>query len=304
MTRVASSTLLSAYEDFLRLRAGASDHTVRAYLGDLTAFAAFAYPDHPVDRALGGATLTDARAWLADMAPRHSRASVARRGSTVRSFYRWATDEGYLDANPVARLATARAAQVLPEVLTASQAARLLATAKEHAAAGDARAVRDWAALELLYATGMRVSELCGLNLGDCDLAQRLVRVVGKGNKERVVPFGAPAANAVAVWCQTGRPQWVSAQTGSALFLSARGLRVDPRQLRESLHRLCRDAQVPDIAPHGLRHSAATHLLDNGADLRSVQEVLGHSSLTTTQRYTHISTERLRSAFHHAHPRA
>ncbi|MDD9206178.1 tyrosine-type recombinase/integrase, partial [Georgenia sp. 10Sc9-8] len=164
--------------------------------------------------------------------------------------------------------------------------------------------LRDWAALELLYATGVRVSELVGIDLGDLDLGERTVRVLGKGAKERVVPFGAPAARAVEAWSAHGRPALVGPRTGAALLLGARGGRLDPRTLRGVLHRLTAVAGVRDLAPHGLRHSAATHLLAGGSDLRTVQEVLGHASLGTTQRYTHITPERLRAAYSQAHPRA
>ena len=159
--------------------------------------------------------------------------------------------------------------------------------------------------VELLYASGIRVSELVGLDLDDVDASTRTLRVLGKGDKERTVPYGVPAQRAVDTWLARGRPQLVTPASGPALLLGRRGGRVDPRQVREVVHRLL--AQVPDapdLGPHGLRHSAATHLLDGGADLRVVQELLGHSSLATTQIYTHVSVDRLRTAYRQAHPRA
>jgi len=165
--------------------------------------------------------------------------------------------------------------------------------------------LRDTAIMELLYATGIRVSELCGLDVGDVDLARRTIRVLGKGAKERVVPYGIPAGRAVTRWHKDGRPELAAPMFGSALFLGARGRRLDPRTARRVVHaRIAAAWPVPDMGPHGLRHTAATHLLEGGADLRSVQEMLGHSSLATTQIYTHVSIERLVSAYRQAHPRA
>jgi integrase/recombinase XerC len=165
--------------------------------------------------------------------------------------------------------------------------------------------LRDRVALELLYATGVRVGELCGLDLDDVDTARRVVRVLGKGRKERVVPYGVPAQRALDAWLTSGRPRWAGAASGAALLLGARGGRVDPRTVRALVHsRLAAVPGAPDLGPHGLRHSAATHLLEGGADLRSVQELLGHATLATTQIYTHVSIERLRTSYERAHPRA
>ena len=172
--------------------------------------------------------------------------------------------------------------------------------------------LRDAAIMELLYATGIRVSELCGLDPGDLDLSRRTVRVLGKRSKERVVPVGIPAVQAVLTWLERGRPAVTKAQDGAArpasgmaLFLGAKGGRIDPRTVRRVVHaRIAAAGSVPDTGPHGLRHTAATHLLEGGADLRSVQEILGHASLATTQIYTHVSIDRLISVYRQAHPRA
>ena len=212
-----------------------------------------------------------------------------------------------------ARLASPSVPKPLPTVLSGEQAQALMSTAAAPTTGVDepaevppgfgALAVRDLAMIELLYATGMRVGELCGLDLGAVDRGQRVARVFGKGAKERIVPFGVPADAALADWLAV-RDEVAQPAAGSALFVGARGRRIDPRTVRDVVARLARQAGVPVIGPHGLRHSAATHVLEGGADLRSVQELLGHSSLATTQRYTHISVERLRAAFDQAHPRA
>jgi integrase/recombinase XerC len=166
-------------------------------------------------------------------------------------------------------------------------------------------ACRDHALLELLYGTGIRVGELVGLDIDDVDRERRVVRVLGKGGRQRTVPFGVPAGRAVDAWIERGRPALARAGSGRALFLGSRGGRLDQRAARAVVHRRLADVPgAPDLGPHGLRHSAATHLVEGGADLRSVQEILGHASLTTTQLYTHVSVDRLRRTFDQAHPRA
>lgn len=315
--------LIALFEGYLRHQRGLSENTVRAYRGDLTHLAAFVThgadavqavsADAPedeadgfdADAALESVELQDLRAWLAAMAGAGlSRTTLARRGAAVRAFYAWAHKADHVDHNPALRLASARAASTLPTVMSPADVVTLLSVAQTRCDDGDPLHLRDWAAAELLYATGMRVGELAGVDLADIDLDERLVRVLGKGNKERVVPFGVPAARAVRAWVSQGRPQVVSDETDSALLLGRRGGRAGQRQIRDAIHDLCRAAGVPEIAPHALRHSAATHLLTGGSDLRSVQEVLGHASLNTTQRYTHVSAERLRATYQLAHPRA
>ncbi|VEG26930.1 tyrosine recombinase XerC [Actinomyces howellii] len=308
--------LVDAWRGYLALQRGLSAHTVRAYLGDLEDLLTFIgvdeQPEAPVGPALAGLDLAVLRAWLAEQAGRgRGRATIARRAAAVRTFSTWAHRTGLLAQDPAARLRSPRADNRLPGVLTAEQAAALLAAAgrrvTEAAAspdgAGHALAVRNLAVLELLYATGVRVSELCGLDLGDLDPSRRTLTVVGKGDKERTVPYGAPAARALEAWLEV-RGTLAGPRAGAALFLGARGGRLDPRAAREVVHRAALDSGVPDLGPHGLRHSAATHVLDGGADLRSVQELLGHASLATTQRYTHVSAERLRAAYAQAFPRA
>jgi integrase/recombinase XerC len=227
--------------------------------------------------------------------------SLARVLSGWRAFYRFAIDhEPSIKDNPCAGLKAPRSSRHLPAVLSPDEAVRLVAIADE-----DVLAVRDRALLELAYSSGLRVSELAGLELAALDLAEGEVRVLGKGAKERTVPYGLAAERALEEWLRNGRPLLARNCSGAALLLGARGGRLDQRAVRSIVHaRVGAVPGAPDLGPHGLRHSAATHLLDGGADLRSVQELLGHASLATTQIYTHVSVERLRQTYRQAHPRA
>lgn len=296
--------VVAGYERHLRSERGRSPHTVRGYLADLHDLA-----DRLTDTGVTSwpdVTLADLRSWLADLdAAGASRATLARRSAAARGFFAWAQRVGQIPANPAVRLVAPKRIKALPEVLRQDQAARLLDLAAVAADDADPVHLRDRAMLELLYASGVRVAELVGLDIDDVDRADRVMRVVGKGDKERTVPFGRPAADALDTWLQAGRPRLVVDGSGPALFLGARGRRVDPRVVREVVHRLLRQTPgAPDLGPHGLRHSAATHLVEGGADIRLVQELLGHASLATTQVYTHVSVERLRRSFVQAHPRA
>lgn len=304
----ASRDLVRAFGDHLELERGRSVHTRRAYESDLLALSAYL---RGRDADLEQAELADLRAWLGELSREGAaRSTLARRTAAVHSFYRWAVRAGHLSADPSLRLAAPRRERHLPQVVSAPDAARVLdalsdAAATEGAAAPDPLALRDRAMVELLYATGIRVGELVGLDLDDIDDDTRTIRVLGKGAKERVVPYGVPARDALEQWRCRGRPALLTEASGPALFLGRRGRRVDPRQVRTVVHRaLAAVPDAPDAGPHGLRHSAATHLLDGGADLRVVQELLGHSTLATTQLYTHVSVERLRRSYEQAHPRA
>jgi integrase/recombinase XerC len=250
--------------------------------------------------------LATLRSWLAKQQTLgKSRATLSRRATAVRVFTAWALRAGRAPADPGALLASPRVGRTLPTVLRVDEARGLLDAVSGAAADGGPVALRDVAILELLYATGIRVGELCGLDVADVDRARRLVRVFGKGRKERSVPFGRPADRALDDWVSRGRPVLAVSASGPALFLGARGRRIDQRAVRSMVHsRLGAVAGSPDLGPHGLRHSAATHLLEGGADLRSVQELLGHASLATTQLYTHVTSDRLRKAYRQAHPRA
>lgn len=292
-----------AFALHLRAQRGLSENTVRAYLGDLEDLAGYARRHGVAD--LTGVDLTVLRGWLAAMATaERSRATLARRGAAARTFFAWAARTGRVAQDPALRLASARPASHLPTVLDQGSAAALLDTARVRADDGDPVHLRDWAALELLYATGARVGELCGADVDDLDLATRTIRLTGKGDKQRVVPVGELAVEAVEAWLTRGRPALATETSGPALLLGRRGGRADQRQLRAAVHDVSAAAGVSDVAPHALRHSAATHLLEGGSDLRSVQEVLGHASLSTTQRYTHVTADRLRASFEQAHPRA
>jgi integrase/recombinase XerC len=277
-----------------------SPHTVRAYLADVVSLL-----DHAVrmgSRQVGDLQIGILRSWLAKQRTLGAaRASLARRAASARVFTAWAHREGLLAGDVGAQLATPKAQRTLPSVLRADQAAALVTAPGDEASPV---LLRDRAVLELLYATGIRVSELCGLDLGDLDRSRRVVRVLGKGAKERTVPYGLPADEAVDDWLRLGRPSLRGPDSGWALLLGARGGRLNPTVVRRLVAGYARAAGIPATSPHGLRHSAATHLLEGGADLRAVQELLGHASLSTTQIYTHVSLDRLRSAYRQAHPRA
>jgi integrase/recombinase XerC len=298
-----SPELVAARDAFARhlsLELGRSAHTVRGYLADLTDLLEHAAAAGVT--SLRGLDLAVLRSWLAGAHGRGvARATLARRGSAVRTFTAWAVRAGLLEHDPGALLATPKARRTLPDVLQHDEVAHLLDQVD-----GDAvEDRRDRLVLELLYATGVRVAELCRLDVDHVDRERRAVRVVGKGDKERTVPYGLPADRALERWLVRGRPHWATGASGAALLLGRRGGRLDVRTARALVHRRLRAVPgAPDLGPHGLRHTAATHLLEGGADLRSVQELLGHATLATTQVYTHVSVERLRTTYERAHPRA
>ncbi len=295
-------TAVDEYVGYLRYERGLSENTIRAYKGDLARLSDVA--DSLAIPSPAGLTLSVLRRWLALERAAASDKTVARRVASVRTFTAWAQRSGHIAEDPGALLASPKVSRTLPAVLRQDQAVTLLDAAAVRADDADPQHIRDFAVLELLYATGIRVGECVGLDVAGLDRRNRTVRVLGKGNKERVVPFGAPAARALEAWLDA-RGLLVNAKSGDALFLGARGARIDQRMVRTVLQRLLRHLpDVPEISPHGLRHSAATHVLEGGADLRYVQELLGHASLATTQLYTHVSFERLQKTFEQAHPRA
>ena len=298
------ATALAAYERHLRAERNLAEHTVRAYVGDVLGLLRHASAlGHTDLRSLDLRTL---RSWLANQQTLgKARSTMARRATAVRVFTAWAQRTGRADVDPGAALGTPKAHKPLPPALNAGEARALLEAAAVRADDGSAVGARDVAILELLYATGIRVGELCGLDVDDVDRGRRVVRVFGKGRKERTVPYGVPADRAIETWLESGRPRLLVTGAGPAMFLGARGRRIDQRAVRTLVHqRLAEVPEAPDMGPHGLRHTAATHLLEGGADLRTVQEMLGHASLSTTQIYTHVTTERLRQAYRLAHPRA
>ncbi|MFR0555669.1 tyrosine recombinase XerC [Pseudoscardovia radai] len=361
---------LDSFLKYLRVNRGLSRNTIRSYRSDISACLDILARRGIAH--LDDATLDDLRDWIGHESRTHEKSSMARKIVAVRAFFGFCSLRGITSSDPAESLTTPKLAAPLPTVLTEDQARVMLDDADRRAEAdagagttvgatgGTAGApsradgatvdwdaadisdeaarkraaleLRDAAIVEVLYATGMRVAELVALDIDDIDDAQRTMRVTGKGNKTRVVPFGAPARRALDAWLERGRPEILrsarAARGGArgavrkprgaagaspdasassdnrAVFLGARGGRLNQRQAREVVHRLAQEAGVPDIAPHALRHSAATHLLDGGADLREVQEMLGHSSLRTTQRYTHVSMERLVETYRQAFPRA
>lgn len=298
--------LISDYADHLRLVQGRSAATITAYTSDLKQCLKC------VESAAGTIsttamlkekfTLGACRRWLGILAEGGaSRASLARRATSVRGFSTWAVAQGYLDGDVGARLAAPSAQRTLPEVLSVSTISAML---QDVPAANEVEYSRNRAMLELLYSAGIRVGELVALNTqAAADVGAGRLRVTGKGNKQRIVPVGQPAAQAIAHWLEEGRPHWETPASGDALFLGRRGGRIDQRQVRRVVQAAARVVGAPPTSPHAMRHSAATHMVDGGADLRMVQEMLGHSSLATTQIYTHVSIARLKDAVHMAHPR-
>jgi len=335
---------LAAFERHLAAERGLSAHTVRAYLGDIGSLLEHACQHGLIDLAgLDIGVIRGWLAAM--HAAGRARTTLARRAASARTFTAFASSRGWLASDPGPLLGTPKAQRHLPQVLAADQVAAILDVAGNDRPGGGrpgggraghpvpvhdhgefegfshpkpsvimecgpdpvaaALGWRDSAIMELLYASALRVSELCGIDIGEIDDEHSTVRVLGKGNKERTVPVGAPAARAVRQWQHHGRPLLVTGRSGHALFLGARGGRLDPRTARRVVHaRIAAVPAAPDTGPHGLRHSAATHMLEGGADLRSVQEFLGHASLASTQIYTHVSVERLLAAYRQAHPRA
>jgi integrase/recombinase XerC len=296
--------VLGDYERHLRAERDLAPHTVTAYTTDIAGLL-----DHAARLGVTDVRQIDLRtlrSWLAKQQTLgRSRTTLARRATAARVFTAWLARTGRTDIDAGSALGAPKPHRTLPAVLRADEARALIDAATGLADDGSPVGLRDVAMLELLYATGIRVGELVGLDVADVDHDRDLLRVLGKGRKERSVPFGRPAARALERWLRHGRPAIAAEGAGGALFLGARGRRIDQRAVRRLVHQRLADVPgAPDMGPHGLRHTAATHLLEGGADLRSVQELLGHASLATTQRYTHVTTERLRRAYRQAHPRA
>lgn len=294
-----------AYAQHLSRVRRLSPATVRAYAADLRDLSA-TVPGVP----LAEVDLEALREWLWQATQRgDARSTLARRTAAARGFFAWATEDGLVSADPSLRLVAPKRGRTLPKVATVEGVRGMLDGLATRAAAGDPVELRDHAMLEVLYGAAVRVSELTGLDRDDVDLDRATVRVLGKGSKERVVPFGTPARRAIEAYLSRGRPALVAraagAEPGAALFLGTRGGRIAPRAVYDVVAReLGGVLGTAAVGPHALRHSAATHLLDGGADLRAVQELLGHASLGTTQIYTHVSSERLAATYRLAHPRA
>lgn len=303
-TDAAIRPIISRYLQYLALELGRSDNTAKAYRKDLDNLAEFV-------ETLGCLQLSDIgimelRGWLADQRNAGlTTATIARRGTAARTFFAWATNQKYLTEDPAATLVIPKVSKKLPNVLQQNQAVEVLELAQLRADDNSPTHIRDLAILELLYATAIRVGELVGLDLDDIDQTRRTIRVTGKGSKQRVVPYGLFADTALKEYLKSSRNELVNNSSGMAVFLGSRGKRIDQRVVRTMVSQvLASITGLPELSPHGFRHSAATHLIEGGADIRTVQEILGHASLSTTQLYTHVSMERLRAVFEQAHPRA
>ncbi|WP_190265057.1 MULTISPECIES: tyrosine recombinase XerC [Glutamicibacter] len=323
-----TSTALSAkfaepvadYLEYLQRERGRSANTLRAYDVDLRNLGQF-LQHQSQDPSLKQITVEMLRDWLAQLHEAQvSRTTLARRISAVKNFFAWALKQQLIDTDPALRLAAPKKERRLPHVLQPSQIDRLLSEKTEvTAGAGDSEsaaesvpdarsqavAARDKVIAELLYASGLRISELVALDVDDIDFERRTLKVLGKGNKERVVPFGKPAERVIIAWIRSHRKVLARQEAKGALLVGVRGARLNVRQAREVISKALESlGDTAASGPHALRHTVATHLLDGGADLRAVQEFLGHASLATTQLYTHVSVDRLRQSYRQAHPRA
>jgi integrase/recombinase XerC len=297
--------LIAAFTRHLEVERSLSVHTIRAYIGDLESL--LNHLDTIGVTDISQLELVHLRSWLANQQVKGgARTTLSRRAVSVRLFTKWAVKNKYLARDVAATLATPKGHRTLPEVLDIADAKTAMDSLATRASEEETPiSLRDVAMVELLYATGARVAELCGLDVSDIDYDRQTIRVLGKGNKERTIPLGNPAMKALNVWLKEGRDSIKNSLSGNAVFLGARGKRIDQRTVRTVVYNALQAIEgIERMGPHALRHSAATHLLEGGADLRTVQEILGHASLATTQIYTHVSTERLQKAFKQAHPRA
>jgi len=298
-----SSELIAQYEEHLVLVRNLAENSIKGYVSDLESFLKHMEKLH-IDE-FSQLELTHIRSWLAELQGAGvARSTMARRIVSIRAFTYWAASQGWLKSDLGAELAIPKPHRTLPEVLDLTDTETVLASMQMRVDEEPTPlTIRDLAMIEVLYATGIRVSELCGLDLRSIDESRNTLRVMGKGSKERVVPMGVPAVQALNNYLANARPALATEKSGSAVFLGSRGSRIDQRTVREVVYEAMA-AVGSKMGPHGLRHTAATHLLEGGADLRTVQEILGHSSLSTTQIYTHVSPDRLQKAFDNAHPRA
>ncbi len=278
---------------------GVAENTLKAYASDIADLIGFLGDTKQV------IDLESIRSWLYRVLEAGaSKATLARKTSSIKGFTAWLFENKDLESDPGIRLRSPKLDRPLPKVATESALAEVFERLKASATEDSPVGIMTLCVMELLYATGMRVSELAGIDLQDIDHARTLIRVTGKGDKQRMLPYGANAKSALDAWLKHGRPKFEVESSPNSLLLSSRGGRVGVRQLYDAVAKQLAQTNTGSAGPHTLRHSAATHLLDHGADLRAVQEILGHASLATTQIYTHVSIERLRASFEQAHPRA
>lgn len=300
---VSFDRALAEYSVHLGSAKGYSPNTVKGYLADMHDLCE-SMSLEPND-SVTSLDLEILREWLWKVSEKGaSKATIARKSAAARSFSSWLHKSGHLTQDPGLRLRSPKAARTLPKVVSRESLQQVFSRLSTKATIDNPSGLRDLAVVELLYATGARVSELVSLDLGSVDFSRNIVRLMGKGSKERMVPFGQPARDALDNWMQLGRREFANDRSSAALFLNSRGQRVGVRQVYSLVAGLLQETATGAAGPHALRHSAATHLLDGGADLRAVQELLGHASLGTTQIYTHVSIERLRDGYRNAHPRA
>jgi integrase/recombinase XerC len=291
------------FADYLQAARGYSMNTVKAYETDVLDLAAYLSKFEVIQVAQ--VELDQVRDWLfaADQSGL-AKSTLARKSAAIRSFSAWLKKNDFVEVDFAQRLKSPKSTRSLPKVVSRETLAEIFETLSSNANVENPNAMRDLLAVEILYASGCRVSELVGLNLEDVDYARNILRVMGKGSKQRMVPFGVPAREALDAWVRNGRSQFLNDKSGQALLINSRGQRLGVRQVYALVASLTDGTPTGATGPHALRHSAATHLLDGGADLRAVQELLGHASLGTTQIYTHVSVERLRDGYQKAHPRA
>lgn len=291
------------FADFLQAARGYSAHTVKAYETDVLDLAAFL--ENVAVNDVSQIELEQVRDWLyaADQNGL-AKSTLARKSAAIRSFSAWLKKNELVEVDFAQRLKSPKASRTLPKVVSRETLASIFDALAQNASPENPNGLRDLLVIEVLYASGCRVSELVALNLEDVDYGRNILRVTGKGSKQRMVPFGAPAREALDAWINHGRGQFANEKSGQALLLNSRGQRLGVRQVYALVASLTDGTPTGAAGPHALRHSAATHLLDGGADLRAVQELLGHASLGTTQIYTHVSVERLRAGYQKAHPRA
>jgi integrase/recombinase XerC len=299
------SALAEAYRSHLVTERNLSENSIRAYLADLESL--LLHVNQLGVTEFSELEINHLRSWLANLQIKGAaRSSITRRVVSIRAFTYWGARSGWLPTDIGKELIAPKPERTLPEILDIKSAATaleyLLLRAGEE---NSPQSLRDLAIVEVLYGSGIRVSELVGLDIGDVDYSRNTLRVIGKGNKERIVPIGVPALNAISNWLKNARPNFIKESNTEALFIGARGKRIDQRVVREVVYQSIEALGTnKKLGPHALRHSAATHLLEGGADLRTVQEILGHSSLATTQIYTHVTQERIKKAYEQAHPRA
>ncbi len=295
--------LLEEFAAELEVIKGYSTNTVKAYVSDVADLQSFMVSRH--QSQVQDLDLELLRDWLWRASEKGlTKTTLARKSAAIRAFTAWLYKQNKIESDPGLKLRSPKASRTLPKVVSREAMSDIFEKLEALAAEGSPSAISDLLIVELLYGSGIRVSELVGLNLEDVDYGRKILRVTGKGNKQRMVPFSDPASDALARWLRLGRSEFVNEVSQNALLITSRGKRVGVRQVYGLVASLLRNTAVGQAGPHSMRHSAATHLLDGGADLRAVQELLGHSSLATTQIYTHVSVERLKQGYLKAHPRA